>query len=52
MDVVDQTLKEGEMGVLFLDSRLKISFPSGLRVIRMFPFDPRDYLNRHRVKAG
>jgi len=48
-DVVDQTLEDGEMGVLFLDPLLKISFSEKLRVIRLFPFDPQDYLIRHRV---
>jgi hypothetical protein len=49
VDVVDQTLEDGEMGVLFLDPLLKISFSEKLRVIRLFPFDPQDYLTRHRV---
>ncbi len=50
VDVVNQTLEDGEMGVLFLDPLLKISFPEKLRVIRLFPFDPQDYLTRHRVR--
>lgn len=49
IDIVDQTLEDGEMGVLFLNPLLKISFPEKLRVIRLFPFDPQDYLTRHRV---
>ncbi|MCW4038121.1 MAG: hypothetical protein NWF13_05235 [Candidatus Bathyarchaeota archaeon] len=49
VDIVDQTLEDGEMGVLFLNPLLKISFPEKLRVIRLFPFDPQDYLTRHRV---
>ena len=48
-DAVDQTLKDGEMGVLFFDPLLKISFSEKFRVIRLFPFDPQDYLTRHRV---
>ncbi|MEE9510368.1 MAG: hypothetical protein V3V81_07740 [Candidatus Bathyarchaeia archaeon] len=48
-DVVDQTLEDGEMGLLFLDPLLKISFSEKLRVIRLFPFDPQDYLARQRV---
>ena len=50
IDVIDQTLKNGELGVLFIDSNLKISFPREMRIIRMFPFDPQDYLKRHQVK--
>lgn len=49
VEVVDQTLKDGEMGVLFLNPLLHISFPEILRVIRLLPFDPQDYLTRHRV---
>ena len=48
--VIDQTLEEGEMGVLFLNPLLKVSFPEDMRVINMFPFDPQDYLNRHKVR--
>lgn len=50
MDVVNKTLKNEEIGVLFIDSSLKISFHKDMRVIRMFPFNPQDYLNRYRVK--
>ncbi len=49
VDIVEQTLEDGEMGVLFLNPLLKISFPEKMRVIRLFPFDPQDYLTRHRV---
>lgn len=52
VNVICQTLKDGEMGVLFVDPGLKISFPGEVRVIRMLPFDPQDYLNRHRVRLG
>jgi hypothetical protein len=47
---IDQTLQSGDMGVLFIDSSLNLSFPMDLKVIRMFPFDPQDYLKRHQVK--
>ncbi len=49
VEVVDRTLKDGETGVLFLHPLLSISFPDTLRVIRLLPFDPQDYLARHRV---
>lgn len=49
-DVIDQTLEEGGMGVLFLHPLLKVSFPEDMRIINMFPFDPQDYLNRHNVR--
>jgi hypothetical protein len=50
MGTINQTLKRGEIGVLFIDSSFKISFPREIRVIKMFPFDPQDYLKRHQVK--
>jgi len=49
-DVIEQTLRDDEMGVLFIDPSRKISFPEDIRVIRMCPFDPVDYLNLHLVK--
>ncbi len=49
-DVIDQTLEDDEMGVLFLHPLLKVAFPEDLRIITMFPFDPQDYLNRHQVR--
>ncbi|UCH36893.1 MAG: hypothetical protein JSV76_04160 [Candidatus Bathyarchaeota archaeon] len=48
--MIDNSLLDGEMGVLFVDSQLQISFPNSIRVIRMFPFNPQDYIKRHRVK--
>lgn len=50
LDVINQTLKELETGCLIIDPLLKIFFHKEIRVIRMFPFNPKDYLNRHRVK--
>jgi hypothetical protein len=49
-DVIDQTLEDDGMGVLFLHPLLKVAFPEDLRLITMFPFDPQDYLNRHQVR--
>jgi len=49
VEVVDHTLEDGETGVLFLTPLLQISFPETMRVIRLLPFDPQDYLTRHRV---
>jgi hypothetical protein len=41
---ISETLEEGRVGVLFIDKLQTFSFPSDIRVIRMMPFDPRDYL--------
>jgi len=41
---IGETLKEGETGVLFVDKlRIGVLAPD-IQVIRMMPFDPRDYL--------
>jgi len=41
---IDETLSEREMGVLFTSALQTSSLPSDIRVIRMMPFDPIDYL--------
>ena len=51
-DVVAQTLKDGEIGVLFVAPARKIMFPPDIKVVKMCPFDPVDYLNRHLVKLN
>jgi hypothetical protein len=48
---ITQALGEGEVGLLLIDSRRKLDFPEGIRVIRVYPFDPADYLNTEMVKA-
>lgn len=50
ISVIDRTLEDGKIGVLFIDPTRRFSFPEDVRVIRMCPFDPVDYLNRHLVK--
>lgn len=42
---VDESLKEGETGVLFMDLSRRIDMPSDVRVILTCPFQPRDYVN-------
>jgi hypothetical protein len=49
IDVVNNSLHDNEMGVLFIASQLQIPFPENIRIIRMFPFNPQDYLNRYRA---
>ncbi len=48
--VIERTLGEGQMAILFSDPAKKIHIPEDIRVIRMCPFDPVDYLNRHLTK--
>jgi hypothetical protein len=49
--LINESLKDGETGLLSIDSSIKISFPADVRVVRMCPFDPQDYLNRHLTKV-
>jgi hypothetical protein len=49
-NLVKETLQDGEVGILLFDSQIPLSFPEEIRVIRMIPFNPQDYLNRHRVQ--
>ena len=44
-NVIDQTLKEGEVGVIFINPTFKLNLPEDIKVIRMYRFDPSDYLN-------
>lgn len=48
---ISETLEEGKVGVLFIDRLQTFSFPSDIRVIRMMPFDPRDYLQTWLVST-
>lgn len=50
--IIDETLKDGETGILFLASDRQISeyLPSDIRVIRVQPFDPADYLKSWLVR--
>ncbi len=48
---ITQALGEGEVGLLLIDSRRKLDFPEDIRLIKVCPFDPADYLNTEMVKA-
>jgi hypothetical protein len=45
------SLHDGEIGLLVIDSRRRIETPQDIRVIRVCPFDPADYLSSTIVKA-
>ena len=47
---IDKSLREGEIGVLLIDSRRKLELPQDIRVIKVCPFDPADYLTSTIVK--
>ncbi len=44
-NVIDQTLKDNEIGIIFIESGYKLNLPEDIRVIKMCPFEPSDYLN-------
>ena len=50
LGVIDRTLDDSKIGVLLIDPARRISFPDSIKVIRMCPFDPVDYLKRHLVQ--
>jgi len=41
---IERALKDDEVGVLFVDPGLDVDSPNDARVIRMYPFHPKDYL--------
>jgi hypothetical protein len=43
--VIGQTLRDGEIGVIFIEPTHRISFPEDIKIIKMCRFDPSDYLN-------
>jgi len=47
--MVDSSLTDMEVGVVFFEPVCKLRFGSDFRVVRMSPFDPVDYINRHLV---
>jgi len=44
------SLGDTKMGVIFFEPACKLSLGDDVRVIRMSPFDPLDYLTRHLVR--
>ena len=49
-NILDKTLKNGSLGIMLFDPEKRCSFPESINVVRMYPFDPCDYLRRHLVK--
>ena len=49
-NIVEKTLKDDEIGVLFLEPSLRAEFSKDIKVIRMWRFDPLDYLKSWQVK--
>jgi len=48
--MLDSSLGDMEVGVVFFEPVCKLPLGDDLRVIRMSPFDPKDYLTRHLVR--
>lgn len=47
---IEQTLKDNEIGVLFLEPNLRAELSKDIKIIRMWRFDPSDYLKSWQVK--
>ena len=45
--MLDSYLEDKEVGVVFFEPTCNLSIQTDVRVIRMAPFDPKDYLTRH-----
>ena len=50
-NLIVQSLEEGEVGLIIMDSRRKLELPQDYRIVKVCPFDPADYLNAEIVKA-
>jgi hypothetical protein len=49
-DRIEQTLKGNEVGVLFLEPNLRVELSKDIKIIRMWRFDPSDYLKSWQVQ--
>ena len=49
-EMVDSSLGDPRVGVVFYEPSCRLSFDGDFRVIRMSPIDPLDYLNRNLVQ--
>ncbi len=50
LDMMLDTLADMKTALVFVDPAFKPVFPEGLRVIKMMPLDPEDYLRRHKIR--
>lgn len=48
--LLDSSLGDMEVGVVFFEPICKIDIGDDMRVIRMSPFDPKDFLARHLIR--
>jgi len=48
--MLDSSLKDEEVGVVFFEPACKLPLGDDLRVIWMSPFDPKDYLTRYLIR--
>ncbi len=49
-EVIDKTMRDGGIGILFTDPTRKLTLSEDIKVVKMCPFDPIDYLNRNLLK--
>ena len=50
-NLIDQSLGEDEVGLLLIDSKRRLELPKDIRIVRVLPFDPADYLAAEIAKA-
>ena len=49
-NLIDSTLKEGEMAILFISPERKIDLSEDIKVVRICRFEPSDYLKSYLVQ--
>lgn len=49
-DRINATLEDDEVGVLFIEPSRRIQLPGEMKIIKMFRFDPLDYLKAWQVQ--
>ena len=50
VNIINQTLKKDEVGVLFIQPDRKLNLPVDIKIVKMYPFDPVDYSNHWAAK--
>ena len=51
-NMIGSTLKEDEMGIIFISPERKINLSEDMRIIRICRFEPSDYLKSYLVQIG
>ncbi len=49
-NMINTTLRDGEIGVIFTTTARTFHLAEDIKIVKMCPFDPKDYLNRHLIR--